>query len=205
MAGQRMARHVEAKCLLLEGQLIGVGQLGDIGQACRLVMSGCRCHDRCYWPWHSSGRPPRFRRRSRAGRGADRPAWLVRPEARGRIARSCDRLQPGNRTRPRKSASRRNRRRPPWSRPARRSRRGSRNGPPISRALTIASTALKPTPLIAPSPKWIFPSVATRKSSCPSLIFGGQHLDAHPPAVVDVLDEELSRSERPSRRRARPP
>ena len=41
-----------------------------------------------------------------------------------------------------------------------------------SRALTIASTALNPTPLIAPSPKWIFPSLATRKSTCPSLIFG---------------------------------
>ena len=39
-------------------------------------------------------------------------------------------------------------------------------------ALTIASTALTPTPLIAARPKWIFPSLATRKSTCPSLILG---------------------------------
>src|SRR5208283_2838218 len=105
------------------------------------------------------------------------PPWI----ARGRIARSCARRAPRKSNAPARikvSAQ------PlPTSRVETRSKKSSRllKGPVCWRALTIASTAFTPTPLIAPKPK--------RHSTLVDV--GRQHFDAHPPAVVDVLDEEL--------------
>ena len=49
VAGQGMARHVEAERLLLAGQELGVGQLGNVGQVDRGRVVAwppgrCRCH-----------------------------------------------------------------------------------------------------------------------------------------------------------------
>ncbi len=66
------------------------------------------------------------------------------------------------------------------------------NGPPFFRAATIASTALKPTPLIAAEPEMrSSPRAATWNVDSPSLMFGGKDLDPHPPAIVDMFDEIL--------------
>ncbi len=190
VAGQGMARHVEAQRLLLLGQLLGVGQLGDVGQAqqarpCAVAVAVAVGRRHGVAASKTSKRPswPRLRSSCLAC-----PAWSGPRQDRQEL-RSLRR--PGSRTRRPGSASRRSRRRPPWSAPARRSRRGSVNGPPSARALTIASTALNPTPLIAPSPKWIFPSPATWKVELPLVDVRRQHLDPHPPAVVDMFDEEL--------------
>ena len=147
---------------------------GDVGQAHRAARGRCRWRGR----WSRAG-GLEAGRRARAARGADRPAWPGRPGWPGAGShRSCaQRLglrARGNRRPRRGSASRRSRRRPPWSRPARRSRRGCWNGPLSSRALTIASTALNPTPLIAAQPEVDLPLAGDPENRrCPSLMFGG--------------------------------
>ena len=59
------------------------------------------------------------------------------------------------------------------------------NGPPSSRAATIARTAVSPTFLTAFSPKRIFPST-TAKSAAEHVHVGRQHLDPHLLARGDV-------------------
>ena len=171
VARQGMARHVEAQGLLLEGQLLGIGQLGQVGQTARAP--------RCVAVAVGLGLGAvagavEDVEEAELARACDPPAWPARPGAPwAGSARSCDRRAP------RQSKA------PAWisvsTQPAptslveTRSKKSSRlrNGPCSSRALTIASTALNPTPLIAPSPKWIFPPRRPGTSSCPSLMFGG--------------------------------
>ena len=186
-----MARHVEAERLLLLGEPLGVGQLGHVGQvhrAPRRAVAVAVAVGSGAWLGSSKmSKRPRWPR-------CDPPAWPARPGRAGAGSPGADWLRlarPGNRRRRPGSGSRRSRL--PTSLADTRSKKSSRlvNGPALSRALTIASTALKPTPLIAPRPKWIFPSLATWNVELPLVDVRRQHLDPHPPAVVDMLDEEL--------------
>ena len=82
---------------------------------------------------------------------------------------------------------------PPTSLVETRSKKSSRlrNGPLCSRALTIASTALTPDPLDRPQAKVDLALAGHPEVDMPLVDIRRQHLDAHPPAVVDMFDEKL--------------
>ena len=79
------------------------------------------------------------------------------------------------------------------SRVGTRSKKSSRlmNGPLLVPRFTIASTALNPTPLMAPRPKWIVPLLRHAKVEISLVDIRFQDFNPETAAILDVFDEEL--------------